>query len=314
MGLYNYGARLYDPEVGRFITPDSIAPDYRNPQSLNRYAYVLNNPMRYVDPTGHEEEDGGGGFVWYNPFTWFGGGSSDNGSSGGSSGGTTGGNTGGYTGTAGNGNIGQNNTTTTFDPVLTYGGTTGLNGTTGSSVYSSLTDYMLLGSTPIGGNGYGPYVTDSAQDGGSLGIYGIGVLGSGSAEAGLVAIGAGATGSVGGGVFWGGPEGANLGGFASAGAFAGGPGYGLSYPVGNSGNVVGGAFAGLGGGVFLTNATRANQLSGPFDTYSFNIGVGPIKFSVQLGVSNGTWMGSTTLGTGIGISGSGYPTNTWTTR
>lgn len=51
--LYNYGARFYDPEVGRFITPDSIAPDYKNPQSLNRYAYVQNNPLKYIDPTGH---------------------------------------------------------------------------------------------------------------------------------------------------------------------------------------------------------------------------------------------------------------------
>ncbi|MBT0664886.1 hypothetical protein KI809_11295 [Geobacter pelophilus] len=55
VGLYNYGARLYDPEIGRFITPDSIVPDYTNPQSLNRYAYVRNNPMKFVDPTGHFE-------------------------------------------------------------------------------------------------------------------------------------------------------------------------------------------------------------------------------------------------------------------
>lgn len=56
-GLYNYGARLYDPEIGRFISPDTIVPDYRNPQALNRYAYAVNNPMRYVDPTGHYFED-----------------------------------------------------------------------------------------------------------------------------------------------------------------------------------------------------------------------------------------------------------------
>ncbi|ABQ25362.1 YD repeat protein [Geotalea uraniireducens Rf4] len=54
-GLYNYNARLYYPEIGRFITADTIVPDYANPQSLNRYAYVQNNPMNYVDPTGHED-------------------------------------------------------------------------------------------------------------------------------------------------------------------------------------------------------------------------------------------------------------------
>jgi RHS repeat-associated protein len=51
-GLYNYGARYYDPAVGRFISADSIVPDYTNPQSLNRYSYVLNNPLNYTDPTG----------------------------------------------------------------------------------------------------------------------------------------------------------------------------------------------------------------------------------------------------------------------
>jgi len=51
--LYHMGARMYDPELGRFISPDSIVPDPANPQSLNRYAYVVNNPLKYRDPTGH---------------------------------------------------------------------------------------------------------------------------------------------------------------------------------------------------------------------------------------------------------------------
>ena len=38
--------------VGMFITPDSIVPDFSNPQCLNRYAYCLNNPLMYVDPSG----------------------------------------------------------------------------------------------------------------------------------------------------------------------------------------------------------------------------------------------------------------------
>jgi len=52
-GLYNYNARLYDPELGRFVSADSIVPAPANPQSLNRYSYVLNNPLLYTDPTGH---------------------------------------------------------------------------------------------------------------------------------------------------------------------------------------------------------------------------------------------------------------------
>ncbi len=51
-GLYNYGARLYDPVIGRFICADIIIPDLYNPQSLNRYSYCLNNPLIYVDPNG----------------------------------------------------------------------------------------------------------------------------------------------------------------------------------------------------------------------------------------------------------------------
>ncbi len=47
-------ARYYDPELGRFIQPDDIIPDFSNPQSYNRYSYVLNNPLRYTDPSGHE--------------------------------------------------------------------------------------------------------------------------------------------------------------------------------------------------------------------------------------------------------------------
>ncbi|MCP3940325.1 MAG: RHS repeat-associated core domain-containing protein [Desulfobacteraceae bacterium] len=52
-GLYNYDARLYDPVLGQFIMADSMVPDIYNPQNLNRYAYCLNNPLIYVDPSGH---------------------------------------------------------------------------------------------------------------------------------------------------------------------------------------------------------------------------------------------------------------------
>jgi RHS repeat-associated protein len=53
-GLYFYGARYYDPNIGRFISPDTIVPNPANPQSLNRYSYVLNNPLKYIDPTGYD--------------------------------------------------------------------------------------------------------------------------------------------------------------------------------------------------------------------------------------------------------------------
>jgi RHS repeat-associated protein len=51
--LYDYGARFYSPVTGRFTSADSIVPQPGNPQSLNRYAYVYNNPLTNSDPSGH---------------------------------------------------------------------------------------------------------------------------------------------------------------------------------------------------------------------------------------------------------------------
>jgi RHS repeat-associated protein len=51
-GLYFYQSRYYDPELGRFIQPDSTVPDEENPQALNRYSYAYNNPYVYTDPSG----------------------------------------------------------------------------------------------------------------------------------------------------------------------------------------------------------------------------------------------------------------------
>jgi RHS repeat-associated protein len=71
-GLDEFGARYYSSQYGRFITPDEYPggpvdlsttddvtsqalpyADITNPQSLNKYAYTYNNPLRYTDPNGH---------------------------------------------------------------------------------------------------------------------------------------------------------------------------------------------------------------------------------------------------------------------
>jgi RHS repeat-associated protein len=57
-GLYYYNARYYDPATGRFIQPDSIVPQPYNPSAWDRYAYVNNNPINRVDPTGHSVDCG----------------------------------------------------------------------------------------------------------------------------------------------------------------------------------------------------------------------------------------------------------------
>lgn len=49
-------ARWYDPSLGRFINKDRYEGDIANPLSLNLYTYVSNNPLGYIDPTGHWQE------------------------------------------------------------------------------------------------------------------------------------------------------------------------------------------------------------------------------------------------------------------
>ncbi len=53
LGLYQMGARWYDPALARWLSTDTVVPEAGNPQALNRYSYVLGNPLRYTDPTGH---------------------------------------------------------------------------------------------------------------------------------------------------------------------------------------------------------------------------------------------------------------------
>jgi len=54
-GMYYAFNRYYNPRIGRFMSPDPLgvaSADYSNPQSMNRYAYVLNNPLMNIDPRG----------------------------------------------------------------------------------------------------------------------------------------------------------------------------------------------------------------------------------------------------------------------
>ena len=51
-GFYDYGARMFDPRWGRFLSPDSFVQSFDS-QGLNRYAYVSNAPTSLVDPTGN---------------------------------------------------------------------------------------------------------------------------------------------------------------------------------------------------------------------------------------------------------------------
>jgi RHS repeat-associated protein len=58
--LINMNGRLYDNQIGQFINADPILADNENLQNYNRYSYVMNNPLKYTDPSGYVYVGGGG--------------------------------------------------------------------------------------------------------------------------------------------------------------------------------------------------------------------------------------------------------------
>jgi hypothetical protein len=88
------------------------------------------------------------------------------------------------------------------------------------------------------------------------------------------------------------------------------PGVSMNCPTCNQTPWAVGAYAGVGGGGFLTNAKKVGDLSGPFKQWNLNTP----WFSLSFGWSSGTWIFSGTFGPGGVGSVSGYPTGTVTTQ
>ncbi|HMB00445.1 MAG TPA: RHS repeat-associated core domain-containing protein, partial [Spirochaetota bacterium] len=62
-GLQYFGARYYDPVVGRWVSRDPVKAMFNYPMSQNRYLYCFNNPLRYTDPLGLWINNGDGSFT-----------------------------------------------------------------------------------------------------------------------------------------------------------------------------------------------------------------------------------------------------------
>lgn len=149
------------------------------------------------------------------------------------------------------------------------------------------------------------------------GLWGAGVTGGGTFEYGEV-YGAAYQANSGGGVFWDGLfNQVNLGAFTASGGFAGGN-HGLSnfgsatqQPDGSPpASWVVGVTGGLGAGLFLTNATKAEELLGPFDTWTLNLPLVSLQvaYDGNIGTISANW------GKSLGISASRYPVTTTTAK
>jgi hypothetical protein len=148
------------------------------------------------------------------------------------------------------------------------------------------------------------------------GLWGVGIIGGASYEAGRGLSAVGGSISAGYGYFSGG----GLGAFGSSGSFGPGPGgQRLSPPSPGSSASAFGGYGGFGGGFFITNADTVDQLGAAFRTYSLSFGWGKngMTFQVSVGqeakgrnlIWEGAWM---RLGYGFGASARASNTNTVT--
>lgn len=74
--LINMNGRCYDPIVGMMLSPDNYVQDITSTSGYNRYSYVLNNPLKYSDPSGNNAvnvHQVAGAFFWFGgePYQWF---------------------------------------------------------------------------------------------------------------------------------------------------------------------------------------------------------------------------------------------------
>jgi RHS repeat-associated protein len=286
-GLYDFPAREYSYQ-GRWSSPDPAglaAVDPSNPQSWNRYAYVMNDPLDWVDPSGLDpcpNDNSWGAQLCrqaqaFRSTTFY-------------------------------------NTWNPFSLVFTTGcSESGCVTTIDPNAFN-----LLLGLLHSSGNSSKPPA--ACKNGAGSG--GIGVGAGYNFDAGVIAAGVSSTGGVNAGLFHnkaGGVFSGYSGGAAASGGVAvyAGSKVAGSPPQGNNVAFVLGGYAGVGPNITFTNAASVQQTSGPFTTASFNAGLGIANLGVQISFGGGIWQLSITpplVSVGFGLAGSVITTNTITTQ
>jgi RHS repeat-associated protein len=287
-GMDYFNARYFTGALGRFNSSDplNLGADATDPQTWNAYAYVRNNPLALVDPMGLCTFDAEGNAV-----------EDENGAC--------------Y-----EGGFGGSVTVTASPPPDVM------------PIFVSLPS--LLSDTQQPMQTAPPAVTEAEVGvkppksgtntcaGTTWVPHGIGINYGASADIGIGLAGATATGSAGVGLFQDSNKGISAGAFATGGAAA----YALNRVAGAPQQMKQPlsflAYAGAGLGLVVTNARSVQQLGGPFNTATINVGLGPVTGAVQVSWAGGIWEVSITppipyINPGIGVSGSLVTTNTVTT-
>jgi len=276
---------------GRFTSADPLGDFVANaadPQSWNMYAYARNNPLAFVDPTGTDycswSDDSG-----ENLAPEFGGLTEDDCAFAGGTWAYS------YDITD---NVNQYNSgQTTFYLDNWLDQWSAENGPLDSGFTSYTPVTALAPSSP----GALPGQQNNTRCAPGVSGAGFGWVLGGSAGLGFGpngGYGMSAAGAIGGGTFTGGGN-TTSGTFGSAGVAATDQGGLGNYPPNTSGssNKTYGIFAGLGGGVFLTNAGNSTSLLGPFTSDILAIGI----YGLELDHANGTWVASVTVGKSMGL-------------